>query len=106
MIPSQLEAILKSHPAVEDAAVVGIKSEDYGELPMAYAMKKPGHDKLDARRLVNFLHGSIRNNFGKPSYLIRLFIDHLILQITFTTNLCCEEDSCSSIRFLETSWAK
>lgn len=70
MIPSQLEAILKSHPAVEDAAVVGIKSEDYGELPMAYAMKKPGHDKLDARRLVNFLHGSIRNNFGKPSYLI------------------------------------
>jgi 4-coumarate--CoA ligase len=58
VIPSQLETILKSHPGVEDAAVVGIKSEDYGELPMAYAKKKPGYDKLEAKKLINFLHSN------------------------------------------------
>ena len=58
MIPSQLETILKSHPGVEDAAVVGIKSEDYGELPMAFAKKKPGYDKLEAKKLINFLHSN------------------------------------------------
>ncbi|KAI9561750.1 hypothetical protein GHT06_012711 [Daphnia sinensis] len=75
VIPSQLEAILKSHPAVEDAAVVGIKSEDYGELPMAYAMKKPGHDKLDARRLVNFLHDRVHDESLLRGGLV--FIDEI-----------------------------
>ena len=28
-----MEAILKSHPEVEDAAVVGVVSEEFGELP-------------------------------------------------------------------------
>ncbi|KAI9561749.1 hypothetical protein GHT06_012710 [Daphnia sinensis] len=61
VIPSVLEAILKSHPAVEDAAVVGIKSEEYGELPMAFVTKKPGHDELEAGRLVKFLHDRVRD---------------------------------------------
>jgi acyl-CoA synthetase (AMP-forming)/AMP-acid ligase II len=59
VIPSQLETILKSHPGVEDAAVVGIKCEDCGELPMAYAMKKHGYDKLEATKLINFLHSAL-----------------------------------------------
>ncbi|XP_057376453.1 luciferin 4-monooxygenase-like [Daphnia carinata] len=75
VIPSQLEAILKSHPAVEDAAVVGIKSEDYGELPMAYAIKKPGHDKLEARRLVNFLHDRVHDESLLRGGLV--FIDEI-----------------------------
>ena len=57
VIPSQLETILKSHPGVEDAAVVGVKCDDYGELPLAYAMKKPGYDYLNDTSLISFLHG-------------------------------------------------
>ena len=56
VIPSQLETILKSHPGVEDAAVVGVKCDDYGELPLAYAMKKPGYDYLNDTSLISFLH--------------------------------------------------
>lgn len=59
MIPSQLETILKSHPGVEDAAVIGVKNEEYGELPRAYAKKRTGFEKLKATKLINFLHGII-----------------------------------------------
>nr|CAH0098208.1 unnamed protein product [Daphnia galeata] len=75
VIPSQLETILKSHPGVEDAAVVGIKSEDYGELPMAYAKKKPGYDKLEAKKLINFLHNRVHDEALLRGGLV--FIDEI-----------------------------
>ncbi|EFX86116.1 hypothetical protein DAPPUDRAFT_313128 [Daphnia pulex] len=75
VIPSQLETILKSHPGVEDAAVVGIKCEDCGELPMAYAMKKPGYDKLEATKLINFLHNRVHDEAMLRGGLV--FIDEI-----------------------------
>ena len=41
--PAQLEALLLTHPAVADVAVLGVPaSEDVGELPKAFVVLKPG----------------------------------------------------------------
>ncbi|XP_072930670.1 uncharacterized protein [Epargyreus clarus] len=40
--PAELESILRSHPAVQEAAVVGIPHQFYGEAPKAFIIKKNG----------------------------------------------------------------
>jgi acyl-CoA synthetase (AMP-forming)/AMP-acid ligase II len=39
--PSEIESILVVHPAIQDAAVVGIQDETYGELPGAFIVREP-----------------------------------------------------------------
>jgi len=38
--PAELEALLLSHPAVADAAVVPFADEDCGEIPRAFVVRK------------------------------------------------------------------
>ena len=42
--PAELEAVLVTHPAVADAAVIGIPDEEAGELPKAFITLAPGAD--------------------------------------------------------------
>lgn len=42
--PSDLEAVLHQHPAVQEAAVVGVASERWGETPIAFVALKPGQN--------------------------------------------------------------
>uniref|UniRef100_A0A6M2EEG0 4-coumarate--CoA ligase n=3 Tax=Populus TaxID=3689 RepID=A0A6M2EEG0_9ROSI len=37
--PAELEALLTAHPEISDAAVVGLKDEDAGEVPVAFVVK-------------------------------------------------------------------
>lgn len=38
--PAELEALLPTHPAVADCAVVGVADEAVGELPKAFVVRK------------------------------------------------------------------
>jgi acyl-CoA synthetase (AMP-forming)/AMP-acid ligase II len=40
--PAELEALLLTHPAVADAAVVGIDNEESGEVPAAFVVLRSG----------------------------------------------------------------
>jgi acyl-CoA synthetase (AMP-forming)/AMP-acid ligase II len=40
--PAELEALLLTHPAVADAAVIGLPDEEAGEIPVGYVVLKPG----------------------------------------------------------------
>ena len=42
LYPSDLEAVLCQHPAVQEAAVVGVASERWGETPLAFVVRQPG----------------------------------------------------------------
>jgi long-chain acyl-CoA synthetase len=42
--PSDLEAVLREHPAIEEAAVVGVASARWGETPVACVVLKGGAD--------------------------------------------------------------
>lgn len=42
--PAELEELLRSHPHVQDAAVVGTSHESYGEVPRGFIVKRQGVD--------------------------------------------------------------
>jgi acyl-CoA synthetase (AMP-forming)/AMP-acid ligase II len=48
--PAELEALLITHPAVGDVAVIGVADEEAGELPKAFVV--PAADELDPDELI------------------------------------------------------
>jgi len=67
--PSDLEAVLAQHPAVEECAVVGVPSEAWGETPVAFVHLRPGAaDTADA--LTKFVNSRV----GKTQRLAELRI--------------------------------
>ncbi|MGO9192325.1 MAG: long-chain fatty acid--CoA ligase [Streptosporangiaceae bacterium] len=52
-----LENRLMAHPAVQEAAVIGIRDERWGERPLACVVLRPGA-KADASELADFLGGN------------------------------------------------
>uniref|UniRef100_J3LWQ0 4-coumarate--CoA ligase n=2 Tax=Oryza brachyantha TaxID=4533 RepID=J3LWQ0_ORYBR len=49
--PAELEAILLSHPAVEDAAVFGVPDEEAGEVPVACVVRRRGAGEGEAEMM-------------------------------------------------------
>ncbi|WP_329396107.1 class I adenylate-forming enzyme family protein [Streptomyces melanogenes] len=57
--PSEIERALQTHPAVRDAAVVGVPDEDFGEVPLAYVVVEEGTGTVElqahlAQRLASY----------------------------------------------------
>ncbi len=78
--PAELEAVLHEHPAVAEAAVVGVPDEIYGENVVAFVVVKPGaqlgHDEViehvcrkvarfKAPTRVHFVETLPKSNIGK-----------------------------------------
>src|SRR5262249_18447621 len=56
--PVDLEAALAAHPAVAEAAVVGVSSARWGETPVAFVVLAPGQD-VDAESLRAFANARL-----------------------------------------------
>ncbi|CAA6660088.1 unnamed protein product [Spirodela intermedia] len=52
--PAELERVLLSHSEISDAAVVPYPSEEAGEIPMAYVVRRPG-GTLSAEQVMEFV---------------------------------------------------
>ena len=50
--PREIEEILYAHPAVAEAAVIGVPHESHGEEVKAVIAKKPGHDAVDQEAII------------------------------------------------------
>ena len=59
MAPAELEALLLTHEAVADAAVIGKQDERLGEAPVAFIVLKPNYRPSDntAKQLKQFVAG-------------------------------------------------
>jgi acyl-CoA synthetase (AMP-forming)/AMP-acid ligase II len=57
--PAELEALLLTHPAVADAAVVGVTDAESGEeIPKAFVVRQSGAE-LDAAEVMEFVAGNV-----------------------------------------------
>lgn len=54
--PSEIEAIILTHPGVKDAAVLGKPDELSGEVPMALVVRQPGKN-VSVKEIVDFTNG-------------------------------------------------
>ena len=71
--PSDLEAVLREHPAVLEVAVVGVPSEQWGETPVAFVVTQPGAS-ANAEELMQFVNSQV----GKTQRVTALrFLDEL-----------------------------
>ncbi len=52
--PAEVESVIAAHPVVEEAAVVGIPHERWGEVGRAFVVLSPGAE-LDENDLMEFL---------------------------------------------------
>jgi fatty-acyl-CoA synthase len=59
--PAELEAVVVTHPSVAEAAVVGLPDSKWGEIPVAFVVKRPGMElaeedvvRLCKERLASF----------------------------------------------------
>lgn len=65
--PAEVEAFMRTHPAVQDVYLVGVPDEKYGEVGLAVVQLKAGHQATEDE-LINYCRGKIAS-FKVPRYV-------------------------------------
>ena len=71
--PEEVEAVLHSHPKVDETAVIGIPDEEWGEVPMAVVVIKEG-EEATADELMEYCRANL-SSFKRPRSVV--FTDEL-----------------------------
>ncbi|MBD0324609.1 MAG: AMP-binding protein, partial [Aldersonia sp.] len=66
--PREVEEFLYTHPDIEDAQVIGVPDEKYGEEICAWIRMKPGREPLDANAIRTFATGKLAH-YKIPRYV-------------------------------------
>jgi acyl-CoA synthetase (AMP-forming)/AMP-acid ligase II len=73
--PNEVEAVICSHPKVEDVAVVGLPDEKWGEAVHAVVILKPGQSMREST-IVNFCKGKMAG-YKKPKGVTFILRDEM-----------------------------
>ncbi len=65
--PAEVEAFMRTHPAVQDAYLVGVPDEKYGEVGLAVVQLKADHEATEAE-LIDYCRGQLAS-FKVPRYV-------------------------------------
>ena len=65
--PAEVEAFMRTHPAVQDAYLVGVPDEKYGEVGLAVVQLKEGHEATEAQ-LIDYCRGRLAS-YKVPRYV-------------------------------------
>lgn len=58
--PAELEALLIAHPAILDAAVIGVENKEQAtEVPLAFVVKAPGHENLSEKDVIDYVASKV-----------------------------------------------
>lgn len=94
--PAELEALLMTHPAVMDAAVVGLPDDNAGELPLGYVVVRPGA-KVTPKDIQDYVKGIL-----KIFFLIFLFrLSFRIYYYLFPDKVSPPKQLRGGVRFIE-----
>ena len=93
MVPSYIEKYIITHPAVEDAGVVGLPDEMEGELPMAFIVLRKGKS-ASAEELIAYTNGI-------NDVLIEFVHFKFNVQIIRTERVAEEEKLRGGVRFID-----
>lgn len=56
--PAELEAVIRTHPDVEDVGVIGIPHPNHGEVPRAYVVPK-NKNKFNSKELEDYVASKV-----------------------------------------------
>jgi fatty-acyl-CoA synthase len=65
--PSEVEAVLFTHPKIFDVAIIGVPDAKWGEVGKAFVVLKPG-EKTDAQEVVDFIREKVAK-YKIPKYV-------------------------------------
>ncbi|GAC1463506.1 MAG: AMP-binding protein [Gemmatimonadaceae bacterium] len=77
--PREVEEFLYTHPDIEDAQVIGVPDDKYGEEVCAWIRMKPGRPTLDADAVKSFATGRLAH-YKIPRYVE--FVDEFPMTVT------------------------
>lgn len=66
--PDEVEQVLMSHPAVDEAAVIGVQDDYWGERVRAVVVKRPGHE-VSEQELIDHCHERLAS-YKRPESVV------------------------------------